>query len=165
MPQVRVKAVGTDAATTDRVVLLEETSGAGRIVVVAVGEAEALAAAAALEGVRSARPGTHRLIGAVLRAAGRRLVRVRVHTLRDAVFHAELDLDDGTRVDSRTSDAVVLALLLGADIVVADAVLTVAGVDPSTVVVEGLGSGSGELEAFRRFLDTATPDDFDGPPR
>ena len=30
----------------------------------------ALAAAAALEGVQSARPGTHRLIGAVLRAAG-----------------------------------------------------------------------------------------------
>ena len=59
----------------------------------------------------------------------------------------------------------VLALLLGADIVVADAVLTVAGVDPSTVVVEGLGTGSGELEAFRRFLDTATPDDFDEPPR
>ncbi|WP_224388399.1 bifunctional nuclease family protein [Pseudonocardia sp. ICBG1293] len=161
MAQVRVTGVGVDAGTGDRVVLLQETAGAGRIVVVAVGEPEALAAAAALEGVAGARPGTHRLIGAVLEAAGRRLVRVRVHTLRDRVFHAELDLDDGTRVDSRTSDAIVLALLLGADIEVADAVLTVAGVDPAAVTVHDDGGRSAELDAFRRFLDSAVPDDFE----
>ncbi|MEJ8281689.1 bifunctional nuclease family protein [Pseudonocardia spirodelae] len=163
MAGVRVKAVGTDTTTSDRVVLLEETGGGGRIVAVAVGEAEALAAAAALEGVHSARPGTHRLIGAVLSAAGRRLARVRVHALRDAVFHAELELDDGTRIDARTSDAVVLALQAGAPLEVDDEVLAVAGVDPATVTVEGPGGGADEVERFRRFLDTALPEDFDRP--
>lgn len=161
MAQVRVKGVGVDAGSRDRVVLLQESAGAGRIVVVAVGEPEALATAAALDGVRGIRPDTYGLIGAVLEAAGRRLVRVRVHTLRDNVFHAELDLDDGTRVDSRTSDAVVLALLLGADIEVADAVLTVAGVDPASVTVQGDDGRAEELESFRRFLDSAVPDDFE----
>ncbi|MEU4374703.1 bifunctional nuclease family protein [Pseudonocardia alni] len=163
MVQVRVTAVGMDTATADRVILLQETFGRGRIVAVSVGGAEALAAVAAMERARGSRPDTHRLIGAVLEAAGRRLVSVRVHTLRDHVFHADLQLDDGTRVDARTSDAVVLALWAGAGIEVAETVLAEAGVDPGTVGVEGTRPGVDEVDAFRRFLDTAVPDDFGRP--
>ncbi|MGM0719354.1 MAG: bifunctional nuclease family protein [Actinomycetota bacterium] len=163
MVEVRVKAVGVDAVTADRVVLLEETAGRGRIVAVSVGGAEALAAVAELEEVRGTRPGTHRLIGAVLEAAGRRLLCVRVHALRDHVFHAELQLDDGTRIDARTSDAVVLALQDSAAIEVGDTVLAAAGIDPGMVSVQDAGPETDDVDAFRRFLDTAVPDDFDGP--
>ena len=163
MVEARVRAVGIDAGTQTPVVLLQETAGDRRILAIAVGESEAVAAASALEGVKAERPDTHRLIGTVLSAFDRRLSRVRVCAVRDHVFHAELELDDGTRIDSRTSDAVVLALQTPCGIDVAETVLAVAAVAENTVSVEGSGaeSGGGEVEEFRRFLDTAVPEDFD----
>ncbi|MBC3192313.1 bifunctional nuclease family protein [Pseudonocardia sp. C8] len=176
MVEVRVRAVGIDVGTQGPVVLLQETTGDRRLLAVAVGEPEAIAVASALEGVVGERPDTHRLIGAVLAAFGRRLVRVRVCALREHVFHAELELDDGTRVDARTSDAVVLALHAACRIDVEEAVLAEAGVAADTVSVEGSGvagagpeaggTGAGEpesreMEEFRRFLDTASPEDFE----
>lgn len=160
MVEARVHAVGIDLGVGQAVVLLEEFGGTGRLLPVAVGEQEAVALAAALHAQPArARPDTHRLIGAVLAAFRSAVRRVRVHTLRDRVFHAELVLDDGTRVDARTSDAVVLALHAGADIEVADAVFEQAGVARETVTVEG----PDELDRWRRFLETAGPDDVDPP--
>ena len=160
MVEAAVRAVGVDAGTGQAVVLLEERAGAGRILPVTVGGPEAVAAARALAGTTAARPGTHRLIGDLLEMAGRRLERVRVHELRGAVFHAELRLDDGTRVDARTSDAVVLALQAGAPIEIDETVLALAAVAPDVVRVEEPGRAAGEVQELRRFLDTAVPDDF-----
>lgn len=162
MVEVRVRAVGIDVGPGRPVVLIEETGGTGRIVPVSVGEPEAVALAAAFEGAEEAsRPDTHRLLADVLAAFGRRLVRVRVHALRDRVFHAELVLDDGTTVDARTSDALVLALRAGAGLEADESVLEGAGVAAHTVTVEGsTAADDGELERFRRFLDTAAPEDF-----
>lgn len=160
MVETGVRAVGIDATTGQAVLVLEESAGEHRMLVVAVGEAEAVAAARALEQLPTRRPDTHSLIGAVLAAAGRRVERVRVHELREQVFHAELQLDDGTRIDARASDAVVLALHARAPIEVAEEVLAVAGVGPDAVAVEGAGRGTAEVEELRRFLDTAVPDDF-----
>ncbi|MFP5072154.1 bifunctional nuclease family protein [Pseudonocardia nantongensis] len=161
MAEVRVRAVGVEAGSGRPVVLLEEATGRGRIVPVSVGETEAAAVAGALGGLSGERPDTHQLVLNVLAAFGRRVRRVRVHTLRDQVFHAELVLDDDTTIDSRTSDAVIIALRAEADVEVGPAVLDAAGVDARTVRVEGGEAEGAEVEEFRRFLDSASPEDFD----
>ncbi|MBP2367872.1 bifunctional nuclease family protein [Pseudonocardia parietis] len=163
MVEVRVRAVGIDSETDRPVVLLQETEERERMLVVAIGEPEAVALASVLEGTRPrGRPGTHQLIGDILAAFGRQLRSVRVRGLSEQIFLAELQLDDGTVVDARTSDAVVLALQADVRIDVADTVIDRAGVAPRTITMDQAGPGPGppEVEEFRRFLDDAVPDDF-----
>ncbi|MEQ3549499.1 bifunctional nuclease family protein [Pseudonocardia nematodicida] len=169
MAEARVRAVGIDTGPGRPVVLLEEAGGRGRLVPVGIGEAEAAALAAALAGMPPAsRPDTYRLILAVLAEFGEKVRQVRVRALQDRVFHAELVLEGGTVVDARTSDAVVLALLEKAPIDVAEAVFDEVGVAAESVTVQGADDRAAgraddpasEVEEFRRFLDTARPEDF-----
>lgn len=161
MVEVQVRAVGIDSATDRPVVLLQEKGDRERIVVVAIGEPEAVALASVLEGAAdTGRPGTHQLIGEILAAFDRSLRVVRVRSLRDQIFHAELELDDGTVVDARTSDAVVLALHARVRIDVADDVIDAVGVAARSITLDQGGRGVPDVEEFRRFLDDAVPDDF-----
>ena len=69
------------------------------------------------------RPLTHDLIGRVLQAAGHRIRRVIITELRDATFYANLVLEDDAgeekNVDCRPSDAIALAVQVGAPMFVA----------------------------------------------
>jgi bifunctional DNase/RNase len=79
--------------------------------------------------------------------------------VRDGVFHSELVLSGGIRVDSRTSDAIALALRAGAPIFGADEVLAEVGIEVPEAAED-------EVEKFREFLDQISPEDFsagDGP--
>ena len=162
MVEVEVRAVGIDSATDRPVVLLQESGERERIVVVAIGEPEAVALTSVLEDTTATgRPGTHKLIGEILAAFHRRLQAVRVGALRDQIFPAELELDDGTVVDARTSDAVVLALQAQVRIEVAGDVIDTVGVAPRAITLDRSGGqGTSDVEEFRRFLDDAVPDDF-----
>lgn len=173
MGEVRVRAVGVDARRSQPMVLLEETGSAGRVVPVWIGLPEVNALEQARQQVVASRPGTHALIGELITRCGRRLQRVCITALRSGVFFAELVLDDQTRVSARPSDGLVLAVQQQAPIEVADAVLEQAGLRPGAVI-EGIEQASADptntgteaatqdqIEQFRRFLDTATPDDFD----
>lgn len=171
MAQVQVHGIGIDARWAQPLVLLQEVDGRGRILPVWMAEMDAAAVVAAQSGTTSPRPDTHTLIGTVLRTFGRTLNRVVITAMRDDVFHAELVLDGGQRIDSRTSDALVLALRAGVGIEATDAVLDAAGVPPGSVVtsdqdVGGPSESAGpvsesEVEQFRRMLDDATPSDFE----
>jgi len=77
-----------------------------------------------LQGISPPRPLTHDLIGRVLRALDHDLVRVVISELRDSTFFANLILrakDGGSEktVDCRPSDAIALAVQVGAPIFVA----------------------------------------------
>ena len=86
---------------------------------------------------------------------------MRITDLRDSVFHAELILDRDTRLSARVSDAVALALHLGIPIHAEDTVLDAAAVTNTVIRVEGDDRAQAdEVEEFRRFLDTLSPDDF-----
>ncbi|MCL2850157.1 MAG: bifunctional nuclease family protein, partial [Micrococcales bacterium] len=67
---------------------------------------------------------------------------------------AELVFDDGTRVDSRASDAIAVALRARCPILCASGVLQTAGV---TVQVS---PSENDLEEFREFLEDVSADDF-----
>lgn len=168
MRTVQVIGIGLDNPGARPVLLLQETDGARRVLPVWVGMPEATAVEAAARRIASSRPGTHELIAQLITRFERRLLRVSVTGLHGGVFHAELVFDADTRISARPSDAVVLAVQLGVLIEVAEEVLDQAAVDQADVLDASPGDepASGvnaeqELDRFRRFLDTATPQDFE----
>jgi hypothetical protein len=110
------------------------------------------------------RPPTHHLITQVIIACGRSLHQVIVTGLRDNVYHAELVYDDDTRVSARVSDAVALALHVGVTVQAADSVLDQVGIRDAEVrqtEADRAELSEADVERFRRFLDNASPEDFD----
>jgi len=159
---MRVMAVGAEAGASRPVLLLQEAAGDHRLLPVWIGPAEANAIAMEQQGVSLPRPMTHQLIGDVIDAFGRQLQQVRITEIRDNIYYAELILDRNTRVSARVSDAIALALHLGAPIHAEDTVLDAAAVAHTAVRREGdEGAPADEVEQFRRFLDTASREDFD----
>jgi uncharacterized protein len=91
----------------------------------------------------------------VITALGARLEAVHITDLRDGVFYAELVFAGGARVSARPSDAIALALRSGTTIYGEEAVLAEAGIAIPDEQED-------EVEKFREFLDTISPDDFAG---
>jgi bifunctional DNase/RNase len=126
-----------------------------------IGPNEAAAIAMALQGVTAPRPLTHDLFVATLSELRVPLQHVRITHLSDGVFYGQLVLGVGpseTVVDARPSDAIALALRAGVSVLVAQDVLAEAGVrweseeEPADEVEE--------VQRFREFLDSITPQDF-----
>ena len=147
--------VRVEMPTNQPIVLLREREG-DRYLPVWVGAAEAAAIAFAQQGVVPPRPLTHDLLKDVIEQLGHTLSEVHIVELRDTVFYASLVFDDGTKVGSRTSDAIALALRAQTPIRVVDEVMDEAGV----VVSE---DEDDEVEKFREFLDHVSAEDFDQP--
>jgi bifunctional DNase/RNase/predicted DNA-binding protein (UPF0251 family) len=97
--------------------------GGGRELKIWAGPAEASVVAVMLEDVEMPRPGTHDLTVALLAATGASVREVRITRLAETIFYAEVVLADGTAVDARPSDAISLALLTGARVLVEPDVL------------------------------------------
>lgn len=100
---------------------------------ISIGLVEASAIASELEEVRLERPMTHDLMRNLLVQSGVTVRAVDVCDLRDGVYYACITLErDGvvTRVDSRPSDAIALALRMRVPVRVARRLL--AGTEPPT---------------------------------
>ena len=70
------------------------------------------------------------------------------------MFYAELAFDDGVTVSARPSDAIALAMRTGTQIRGEESVLAEAGIAIPDEQED-------EVERFREFLDTITPEDFE----
>ena len=98
--------------------ILAEEEGVRRIPII-VGTSEAQSIAIALERITPPRPLTHDLFATFAQAFGVRLCEVFIYKFEDGVFYSELLFDDGIkqiRLDSRTSDAIDIALRVKCDI-------------------------------------------------
>ena len=92
--------------------ILAEEDGVRRIPII-VGTSEAQSIAIALERITPPRPLTHDLFATFAQAFGVRLCEVFIYKFEDGVFYSELLFEDGIkqiRLDSRTSDAIAIAL-------------------------------------------------------
>ena len=148
------------------VVLLREEDGP-RYLPIWIGAAEASAIAFQQQGLQTVRPLTHDLLKDVIDAAGIRLEAVHITEMRDDIYYAELRFNGAVTVSARPSDAIALALRTGAPILGTDDVLEAAGIEiPDEVIVDGDGSvaetgdAEDQVERFREFLDSITPEDF-----
>jgi bifunctional DNase/RNase len=153
-----VLGVRVEMPTNQPIVLLRERDG-DRYLPIWIGAAEATAIAYAQQGVVPPRPLTHDLLRNVIDELGHTLTRVRIVALKDGVFHAVLDLDGGaqaggTDIESRSSDAIALALRAGAEIVAEEELLDEAGIEMTQTEDD-------EVEKFKAFLDHVSADDFD----
>ena len=94
------------------VIVLQEKEGLRKIIV-ALGLLEAQAIAFALRGVDVGRPLTHDLFGAFSKAFGIELKHVLIERIDDGTFYSSLyyaQNDERASIDSRTSDAIAIAL-------------------------------------------------------
>lgn len=142
-----VRDTGRDEILSSHVIFLEEEDGPRRLPIW-VGAAEATTLALRLRDVELPRPGTYQLAGDLLRAAGAHLREVRIVALTESVFFAEAVLGDGTTVDARPSDALNLALVVGAPVLVDEAVL-----ERAADTEAALGDELAEALASRRDAD------------
>src|SRR5579871_4875668 len=90
----------------------------GRRVRIGVGDAEATALAFSLQHLDFPRPMTYQLMASLVAATGSAVRLVRVTGKRDGVFYAQVVLRGGATVDARPSDALNLAAVTGAPVVV-----------------------------------------------
>lgn len=155
MIEMYVKQLGVNAHDGHPVVLLKEKNGT-RTIPIWVGPAEFQAIAMAVNKVRPSRPMTHDLMGSIITAAGRQISRLDITEIADATFLAKLHLSGKRRkdavLDCRPSDGIVLALRNGAPIMVAPAVMEVAGYPEH--------ERKSEDEAFSKFLENLKASDF-----
>jgi bifunctional DNase/RNase len=130
---VLVRVGGTDETRVvgdQRIVVLQERDG-HRLLPIWIGSAEGNALALRLTGDSPNRPTSADLMVELLRVCGGSVLRVAVTSLRDKTFYGAITIGvDGRteEVDARPSDAMNLAVRVGAPVVVADDVLDDAGV-------------------------------------
>ena len=157
---IRLSLIGVrvEVPTNQPIVLLREDGGT-RFLPIFICSPEATAIVYALQGMETPRPMTHDLFKTVLDDLAVKVDLVEITALHDGTFYAEIELDrDGTktRISSRPSDAIALAVRFGPDVpIYADeAVLDEAG------VLFEADEEEHEVEQFREFLDNVTPEDF-----
>ena len=153
LAELSVVGVRVELPSQQPIVLLKETAG-DRYLPIWIGAVEATAIAFAQQGVVTARPMTHDLLRDLLEALDRPLRQVTITDLREGVFYAELQFDGGVTVSARPSDAIALAMRTGTVIRGEEGVLAEAGIAIPDEQED-------EVERFREFLDTITPEDFE----
>lgn len=97
----------------------DSTPDEARRIPIVVGAAEAQSIAVHLEQVMPSRPLTHDLFVSLFHVYGIQLQYVNIYSFKDGVFAAMLHLTDGktqVEIDSRTSDAIAIALRTSAPI-------------------------------------------------
>lgn len=133
MQKIRLNILGLSVSQTQSgayaLVLAEE--GGDRRIPIIIGPVEAQAIAIQLEGLKPPRPLTHDLVKNIAVAFNIVLLEVVIHKLEEGIFYSELLCEMNgkeIRVDSRTSDAVALALRFRCPIYTTADILAKAGI-------------------------------------
>ncbi|ROT08184.1 hypothetical protein EEL49_06360 [Muribaculaceae bacterium Isolate-104 (HZI)] len=119
--RVRLKVLGisySQIQTGAYALILAQSDGPYRIPVV-IGAAEAQSIALRMESITPPRPMTHDLFVSFAHAFGVKLTDVFIYKFEDGIFSSELTFTDGERtikIDSRTSDAIAIAMRTGTPI-------------------------------------------------
>src|ERR1035437_10934809 len=173
MVEVILRAVRVDVGTATPLLLLEEVGGS-RVLPIFIGAPEATAIAYALQNIDTPRPMSHDLLGSVISALGAQLFSVEITNLEDNTFYANLRIvrsGSEIEVSARPSDAVALALRVGAPILVNDELMAEQGRviriedddegDEAEEGDENDASTEAELVAeLADFFETIKPQDF-----
>lgn len=119
--KVRLKVLGisySQIQTGAYALILAQVDGPYRIPVV-IGASEAQSIALRMESITPPRPMTHDLFVSFAHAFGVKLKEVFIYKFEDGIFSSELTFTDGERqvkIDSRTSDAIAIAMRTGTPI-------------------------------------------------
>lgn len=131
MKQVHPFTIQSGMSQSGSYILMLLEPESQRQIPIIIGAHEAQGILLAKETVRTRRPMTHELMAHMMEAYGLTLTQVTIDRVLDGVFYATLHVSDGfntKQLDSRTTDAITLALLTDAPIMVDDNVLDETGV-------------------------------------
>lgn len=133
--------------------ILEEVNGPHRIPII-IGVADAQSIAIRLERIIPLRPTTHDLFVSFAHAFGVKLKEVLIYKFEDGIFSSELTFSDGERtivIDSRTSDAVAIAMRTQAPIFTTKKIL-----DETGFILEEVISDQRDNEYSTGIMDSNT---------
>ncbi|HEY8323331.1 MAG TPA: bifunctional nuclease family protein [Ktedonobacterales bacterium] len=161
MVEMSVDSVRISVENSQRVVILKDREG-DRYLFIWIANPEAYSIAMELQGSTPPRPLTHDLLKTVIVELGAKVERVVINDLIEDIFYARILMDvDGRHVeiDSRSSDAIALAVRLKAPIFVADKVmesasvtLNAGGVAEETSITSETRASGYNLDVYRDFI-------------
>ena len=172
-----VAGIVLDPTSSAPIVILKD-SGGGVCVPIWIGVAEATAIAQALKKVQIVRPMTHDLLKNVIDDLGAKVNKVYIRGIENNTFYADIEIVNGevlSIIDARPSDAIALAVRVGAPISVAQQVLeqaqvTLVSVNPDELEpissaddqndTEKSNFANIEKEKWSEILAEMDPDDF-----
>jgi uncharacterized protein len=158
MVEMSIYGVSFDLVGKQPIVLLKTAEG-NRYLPIWIGHPEAAAILMKLQGATAPRPLTHDLLVNILNELDVEVVRVTVTELRDNTFHASITVvQNGSEleIDSRSSDAIAVAVRAQAPIFAADEVI-----EESAIEFEGEDVNEEDIvDEFKKFLDRVSAEDF-----
>jgi len=140
-------------------VVLGEVNGLRRLPIV-IGGFEAQAIAVALERMQPSRPLTHDLLKNFMNAFNVDLQEIIISDLQEGIFYSKLvclNEHDTIEIDSRTSDALALAVRFGCPVYTYDHILESAG-----ILMEDSGSGTTKKKTSSSSAEGGGRDDLSG---
>jgi len=181
MKKVKLNILGLSYSQTQTgayALVLSEADGTRRIPII-IGAVEAQAIAIQLEGLKPPRPLTHDLFLNVALAFNIEIKEVLIHKLEEGIFYAEIVCEQNKnriRVDSRTSDAIALALRFECPIYTTEEIIEKAGIimefeegneeneniegtDPKEGTTAHINYSEYSLEELNDLLDVAITDE------
>src|SRR5215472_15814742 len=151
MTEMVIYGVSFDLVGKQPIVLLK-TAEANKFLPIWIGHPEAAAILMKLQGAAAPRPLTHDLLVNILGELEVEISRVTVTELRDNTFHASITLmqnGNELEIDSRSSDAIAVAVRAQAPIFAADDVI-----EESAIEFEGEDVNEEDIvDEFKKFLD------------
>jgi len=128
--QLRVQGLTNSQIQSGAYALVLAEEGLRRLPVI-VGMFEAQSIAVALEGITTPRPLTHDLFLSFAKATGYKIQEVFIHKFKDGVYFSHIILTNGetnVNIDSRTSDAIAIAIRSNCDIFTTETIMKKCGI-------------------------------------
>jgi uncharacterized protein len=158
MIEMSIYGVSFDLVGKQPIVLLKTAEG-NRYLPIWIGHPEAAAILMKLQGATAPRPLTHDLLVNILGELDVEVVRVTVTELRENTFYASITVQQGDaeiEIDSRSSDAIAVAVRAHAPIFAAEDVI-----EESAIEFDGEEASDEDIvDEFKRFLDRVSAEDF-----
>src|SRR6478735_2058407 len=159
MVEMTIYGVSFDLVGKQPIVLLKTAEGS-KFLPIWIGHPEAAAILMKLQGATAPRPLTHDLLVNILNELEVEVLRVTVTELRENTFHASITVQHNgseLEIDSRSSDAIAVAVRAQVPIYAADAVI-----EDSAIEFEGDEVNEEEIvDEFKKFLDKVSAEDFE----
>jgi bifunctional DNase/RNase len=146
--QMNVNTILFDSRNSSYIVVLKDETGK-KVLPIWIGAAEGNSIAMAIGNVKPERPFTHDLIVSIFDRLEIEIARVVISDLIDNTFYASLYLLHNSKefhIDSRPSDAIAVAIRIGAPVFVAEEVLAKQDASSIDSWMKNLGESGGGTE-------------------
>ncbi|MEI7499117.1 MAG: bifunctional nuclease family protein [Bacteroidota bacterium] len=164
MEKIRLDIIGMSYSQSQSgayALILGEHEGKRRLPII-IGGFEAQAIAIELEKIKTPRPLTHDLFKSFAEVYNIEITEVVINKFSEGVFYAKLVCTDGKQeheVDSRTSDAIALALRFNCPVFTHESILVAAGIlmEEESEIMKPEGQKSvDDTKELTSFTDTST---------